>query len=472
MTRTCRFSVTWVVACLLLWTPSLPVAAANDATAATVTVGGDVILFRLFLKDGSTVASYGEFVRVGDDVVVTMPLGSDPTRPQLQLITVPAETVDWPRTDRYSASVRHHHYAATRGEDDFAVLSAEVAAVLNEIGFTSDRTKALQIADDARRMLAAWPAAHYGYRAEDVRDIIALIDEAAANIGGGAAGLQLSLVALPVPIEVEPALAMPTPREQVRRLVTLADGAGPTERVALLRAALGVMGDPASGIADEESAALRTALETLIRREQDIDASYARVSERLVSRAQQAAARARVSDVERVIDAVTAEDEKLGRLRPQTVRALRAELDARLEAARDLRLRRDQWTTRRTVYRQYVERIGVQVSQLVKARSALDAIRRLSGPSPSRLRSLQRTLAGGVERLQDILPPEGLRASHDLLLAAWRFAQSAVDVRQQAIVSADLPTAWQASSAAAGSLMLLDRAQGEMRAALAPPTLK
>ena len=474
MTRTCRFTVTWVVTLLLFGglASAAVSAAAPQSTTAEAPSAPDVMVFRLFLHDGSTIASYGEFVRVGDDVVVTMPLGSDPVKPQLQLVTVPATTVDWPRTDKYSASVRYHHYAATRGEDDFAVLSAEVAAVLNEIGFTADRAKALRIADDARRMLAGWPAAHFGYRAEDVRDIITLIDEAAATIGGGSGALQLSLVAMPTPVDVEPVLAMPTPREQVRRLVMLADATGPTERVALLRAALAVMDDPGSGISESESADLRAELDARIDREQEIDGSYARLAQRLVGRAQQAASRARVIEVERVIDAVSAEDEKLGRRRPQTVRALREELDARLEAARDLRLRRDQWSTRRAIQREYVERISVQVSRLVKARSALVAIRRLAGPSPSKLRALQRSLAGGVERLQETIPPEGLRSAHDLLLAAWRFAESAVDVRHQAVLSGQMPTAWQASSAAAGSLLLLDRAQSDIREALEPPRLK
>jgi hypothetical protein len=68
--------------------------------------------------------------------------------------------------------------------------------------------------------------------------------------------------------------------------------------------------------------------------------------------------------------------------------------------------------------------------------------------------------------------PEQLRSTHDLFVAAWRFAQSAADARHTAIVSGDMATAWQASSAAAGSLMLLARAQAELREALEPPKLR
>jgi hypothetical protein len=89
-----------------------------------------------------------------------------------------------------------------------------------------------------------------------------------------------------------------------------------------------------------------------------------------------------------------------------------------------------------------------------------------------RLQTLQRSLAGGMDRLKPIVPPEQLRSAHDQLLAAWQFAVSATDARLKAVESGDLQVAWQASSAAAGSLMLLNRAQDEIRQALTPPSFK
>ena len=74
-----------------------------------------------------------------------------------------------------------------------------------------------------------------------------------------------------------------------------------------------------------------------------------------------------------------------------------------------------------------------------------------------------------LQRLAATVPPDQLRSTHDLLIAAWRFAAGAVEGRQKAITAGDLPTAWQASSAAAGAILLLTRAQGEMRDALKPP---
>jgi hypothetical protein len=196
------------------------------------------------------------------------------------------------------------------------------------------------------------------------------------------------------------------------------------------------------------------------------------MSARLLGVAQRAAARAQVYEVQRVIEDVSEEDARLGGRRPETTRALRAELSATLDAARDLRLRRDQWTLRRGIYRTYVESISTIVAQLVKAQSSLASIRALAGPSPLRLQSLQRSLTGGGDRLRQIVAPEQLRAAHDQLLAAWQFAMSATDARLKAVESGDLQVAWQASSAAAGSILLLNRAQDEIRQALAPPSLK
>jgi hypothetical protein len=464
-----------LVACVTALCLTAGLATAVLAAAESV-VPGDVILLRVFLKDGSTVVSYGEYARVGDDVVLSMPLGKDVSRPTLQLITLPAASVDWPRTERYAASARYQQYIATRAEEDFAEMSAATAASLNEIEASTDRQHAIEIADAARRRLASWPSEHYGYRAADVADIISIIDDAISRIAGAGAGgrpFQVSLVANPVLDSLEPVLGLPAPRDQVRRLAALAN-ASPhsTERVELMRAALRLMDDPSSEINREESADLRRTLEERIRDEVATDDSYARMTTKLLGVAQRAAARAQVYEVQRVIESVSDEDARLGSRRPETTRALRAELMATLDAARDLRLRRDQWALRRDLYRTYVERVSTTVAQLVKAQSALEAIRSLAGPSPLRLQTLQRSLAGGMDRLKPIVPPEQLRSAHDQLLAAWQFAVSATDARLKAVESGDLQVAWQASSAAAGSLMLLNRAQDEIRQALTPPSFK
>jgi hypothetical protein len=463
-----------VVLCLAV--PALAPAADVPQTGA-VSAGSavQVSLFRIFFKDGSSAVSYGEYARVADEVVFSMPLGAPPAGARLQLITLPAALVDWPRTEQNAVSIRARRYAETRGESDFATMTAEVAAMLNDIALTTDRARALTIADEARRMLAAWPASHFGYRQSDIGDIVALIDAAIRDLdpGSGPGGFQLSLVAMAPSPAPEPPPAMPTPREQVTRLVTLVSRVSrSTDRVTLLRAALAILDDPGSNITSDDAAAVKRSLESQLHEETQIDARYTRLSERLIGGASRAAARASVSDVERMLDLVDAEDARLGGKRPELVQALRTTLSAQLESARDLRLRRDQWLVRRDVYRHYVESISALLVQLVKAESALEAIRRLAGPSPGVLEALEGRLSGGADRLQRMSAPEQIQPTHELFVTAWRFAESAADARHRAIVTGDLAAAWQASSAAAGSLMLLARAQQELRGALEPPKLR
>jgi hypothetical protein len=190
-----------------------------------------------------------------------------------------------------------------------------------------------------------------------------------------------------------------------------------------------------------------------------------------MSEATRGAARARVADVQRVLDRIPREDTRLGRRRPDVVQALNAAVQSQLAAARHLRLLRDQWMIRRSLYLDYQRSVGGQLLQLVKAQPALEAIRRLDGPPPEILVTLQARLKGGAERLERIQPPMDMRATHELLLGAWRFAETAVSGRYAAARSASVNGAWEASSSAAGALLLLSRAQQEIRTILEPPRL-
>jgi len=56
-----------------------------------------------------------------------------------------------------------------------------------------------------------------------------------------------------------------------------------------------------------------------------------------------------------------------------------------------------------------------------------------------------------------------------LIESAARLAEQAVLTRKSAVASGAMDQAWQASSAAAGALMLLDRAKHDIESAMAPP---
>ena len=86
--------------------------------------GDEVTLMRVFMRDGSSLTSYGEFARVDDRVVFSIPTSPGPT-PALQLVNIAADRVDWTRTNRYADAARSARYSATQGEDDYVQPRAQ-----------------------------------------------------------------------------------------------------------------------------------------------------------------------------------------------------------------------------------------------------------------------------------------------------------------------------------------------------------
>jgi hypothetical protein len=392
-------------------------------------------------------------------------------------VSIPADTVDWARSDRYATSARYQWYASTRGEADFEQVSSDVARVLNEIAVSTDRRRALAIAEDARRVLAAWPAAHFGYRSADVNEIVTVLDEAISNLRAtlGIGQFELALVASPPDVRLEPLLGMPSPREQLDQVLRVARlTARAADRVALLQAALAVLDESATTMTDDAVKALRKSLRSQLQKEAEIDARYASLSRGIMKTVTRAAEKTRIGDIERVLARLPEQDRRLGHQRPEAVEALRLSVQSQLDAARQLRLLKDRWTIRRALYRDWQRSAGVQLLRLVKERASLEAIQRLDGPPPDTLVDLKERLGGGADRLEriGIGTPEELRAVNDLLVGAWRFAETAVDARYAAASAGDVKRAWEASSAAAAALIMLDRTQSEIRTLLEPPTLR
>ena len=445
------------------------------AVAPTAAAAGEATLFRIFLRDGSSVVSFGEFARLDDQVVFSMPVGGRSDEPRLHVVTLPPSEVDWTRTDRYAASARYQRYAETRAEDDFQLLSSDIARVLNEVALSPDKDAALSRAEEARKALADWPSAHYRYRERDVREVVSLLDEAISDLkaSAGRKDFDLALVAAPEETGYEPLLGMPGITEQIDatfRVAQLARGAA--DRVSLLQEALALINEAGTLISPAEAARLRRTAEDQIRTEAAIDQRYAAMSRRLLTSATTAAGQARIAAVERTLSRVAKEDARLGGRRPEVVQALSTAIQSQLDNARRLRLLRDQWQVRRATYGEYQRSVAGELLQLVKLQPSLDAIRRLSGPSPTTLVTLRSRLAGGADRLQRMTVPEDLRPTHDLLVSAWRFAATAVEIRYSAVFSGDVASAWQASSSAAGALLMIARVQNDIRALLEPPRLQ
>jgi hypothetical protein len=195
------------------------------------------------------------------------------------------------------------------------------------------------------------------------------------------------------------------------------------------------------------------------------------MARRLATSVKRHAAAGRVSRAEQVLADLRRQDARMGRQRPEVVVPLEAVVVANIEAARQLRLLRDRRQLRQSLYTHYQRAVGSQILVLVKAKPQLEAIRGLEGPEPRVLAALRARLAGGAEQLSRVAVPDDMRAAHDLLVNAWRFADTAARGRYEAIVSGNVATAREASSAAAGSLQMFNRAQQEIRTYLEPPRL-
>jgi hypothetical protein len=462
--RTRRRLAALALACLLAPAPAVAQAVPSAA-----------LLFRIFLRDGRTLTSYGEYARVGDRVVFSLPLGDPAANPRLHLASVPAGDVDWTATDRYRDALRASHYADTRGEQDFADMSGEVARLLSEIATTTDKGAQLKQAERALDLLTAWPAAHYAYRAEEVRQIQALVEEVVSDLRAarGESRFDLNLVASVAPPPVVPLMPPPTLQESIQQALTaskLADSA--TDRTSLLQSAVTLIDDnrrqlPSAWVNTARAEAVRA-----LRTELDTNRAYSRLRTRALERATVAASRADVRGVERTLADVRKRDQQLGQRRPDDVQALVAALDERLDAARRLRLARDQWSIKEASLNEYGDRVRPALDALWRSRSVLDDIRMLSGPDATRLQRFRQSTAAQLARLRDITPPADARAVHGVATSALQLADSAARTRQQAVASASLKQAWDASSAAAGALMLAERARNDLARVLRPPEAK
>jgi hypothetical protein len=449
------------------------VVSAAFAAAPPAVVAAEALLYRIFLQDGTTLVSYGDFARVADRVVFSIPIGElDAPSPALHLVSISESAVDWERTDGYAQATRARHYAATQGEADFDTLSTDVARALHDVATTKDPTRRLALATDASRMLSAWPGTHHGYRAADVAQLSALLDEAVAElrVAAGLPRLDLTLVATRSPLP--PAIAelpAPTFRETVEQAFAAASVTDDSaERVSLLQSIIAGLG---GGERKGWTSALHAKATASLSFEIKTDKRYRDLVSRTITAANERARRADVGGIEKLVRTVLKADDRLGRRRPQTTAALLATLDGRLDAARRLRLARDAWAMRRDGLVDYQRRIRPAIDRLRRASAGLEQIRQLSGPPPEALTPLAARVTDAWRELKNTRAPVEAEAVHNLLVSALQLAIRAASSRRLAVTGTDMNTAWEASAAAAGALLMFERAQEDLRKLTAPPVL-
>jgi hypothetical protein len=457
----------WLGACVAAALVALGVSPPAHGQTATFS------LFRIVLRDGTAVASYGEYARVGDRVVFSMPIGEVGDNPKLLLVDLPASAVDWESTERYAESARFAHYVATRAEADFAALTGGIAELLKELALVKDPGRRLEIAETARRKLADWPRTHYGYRSRDIREIVALLDEAVSQLraDAGARYFDLSLVATIEPPSV-PLLPDPSPAQTIEQTLAVAQASDvPAERRSMLESVVSFIDGWTAARSSPWARYARSRAAASLDAELEAERAYSNLARRALADASRLAARADVTGLEAIADRVRRDDERLGRRRPNEVKALVDAIELHLDAARRLRLARDKWALRARLYRKYGHEVASLIDDLGRMRPALERIRGLAGPDADALLRTARRASQAADRIKGIVPPTDLMAVHTLLQSAASLANQAALARTEAVASGDIQRAWDASSAAAGSMMLLAQARTELERALKLPEL-
>ena len=460
-----------IAACLLA-------PAVSEAAAPVV---DDATLFRVFFKDGTTLVSYGEFARVGDRVVFSMPVGAMDASgvSPLHLVNIAADRVDWVRTNRYAESARTVHYFATQAEADYAAVSNDVARTLNEVALAPNAAKRLALVETARKALAEWPRNHFNYRAAEVQQMLTLLDEAITDLRAASAPgkFDLSLSAYTGESSLlEPMLPPPTPKDAIEETLLAARiSESAAEREALLDAALGTLDRSAATLPAEWVSATRADAKAALDAERQVDRRYQTLSRRMLSQVQQRGRRADVRGLEQMLAAIQRRDAALGSRRPDDINALVATVQARLDAVRAFRLARDRWALRAPAYRRYRASISAPVDLLAvfaRVKPALEDVKSLAGSSAGALAAVHGAAVQVLTRASAIEPPDDLRGAHALLVSAAQMAESAVQIRREATLAGSLARAWDASSAAAGALMLAARAKSEMQLLFRPPAFR
>lgn len=449
---------------------ALVTAFAGDAFAQS---SASRVLFRVFLSDGRVLSSYGEWARFDDRVIFSMPAQLSREPIELHLVSIPSQRVDWIRTELYAESVRAAAYAASRGDADFAVFSAGVAKVLNEVSEVQDARVRLELAERARQKLADWPSSHYGYRIGEVREALGVLDEVIAQlrVSNGITRFDLTLSAnAPLAEPPPPPLPPPTDAELAEQFVAAASiSESPVQRLSLLQTVMRLI-DRALGLMPAEWASrMRSVVGGDLERERRTANAYEDLRTRTLTEVRELARRGKVSDVERLRDKVKEEDRRLGGQRAGEIAALLATID--VEAAVSIKLRdaREAFERRAPLFRRYRRATNGEFKVFQEAAAALEQVKSMIGPGTITIEPLTKRLAKAKTSFAKVVPPDELANGHALIASAWDLADNAFRLRVEAVQANNIDIAQRASSAAAGALMLYERARADQLSAMEPP---
>ena len=434
------------------------------AGAALARAPGAAPSYRIFLTDGTPIVSFGEFARANGRVVFAVPIGSPANPDTIQVVSLPDSVVDWDRTNRYTDAVRHQFYASTRGEVDYAALTGAVARSLGEIAYVGDPGSKLAIAADIRRQLLEWPAAHFGYRSADVRELTALVEEAISEIraGSGQRTFALSLVAMVEPPS-EPLLPEPPLTDTLDYAATVARMTDSRrDRLTLQESIIAVLDRSKRLVPRDWYSTTRKELAGRITLERQADRAYADLASRTLRDASKREADADVPALERLALDARKEDARLGHARPEAMQALMASLAASTAKAQEKRQAIDLHKHRKTAFRSYERRIGDSLGEFDDVSDEIGVVKAQAGLNGRRLSNAEKRVAALEVKLLPVQPPAELGPAHDLLVSSARLMREALRLHRGAAGTGGEEAARNASAAAAGALLLLDTARARI----------
>jgi len=437
------------------------------ASAQAVISGSPALdVFRIFLRDGRVMSSYGEFAQVETDLVFVVAQGQKGGVQTHDLITVPVGSVDMERTTAYASALRMAEYAALRGEREYQALIADITRAIAALEASDDKDRRLGIALVARRRLLAWPMDHFGYRAAELRQIVSIIDDVILELQAatGASHVSIDLVASVMPPPSVPLMSAPTPAETVAMaLVAAATTDVGVEKLALLRSAQRVAESlPAA------DAHLRTDVARLLDEETTLDAAYRTLLREAMTRADAAVRQGRPAVIRRLILDVESRDAGLGHRRPRDVGATVRKLWSESGLAVDQQLAFERWALVKDRLRAYDARVRMANRAWTHHALTLSAITSGESSSPGKLDAAARAFSELNRVLTSLQPPEELVEANGIFLSAVQLAQHGLVLGQRLSVAPNLELSRNASAAIRGAELLRTAGAVSLAVALKP----
>jgi hypothetical protein len=269
---------------------------------------------------------------------------------------------------------------------------------------------------------------------------------------------------------------MPAPSDQeiVEQMMAAASFAEtPAERAGLLQKVVNLL-DSTVGLLLPEGWAARIRRTVLgdLEEQRRIERAYADLRTSTLEASAKALAKLKAKDIERLRDRVIKEDIRLGRHQPGDIDALVSTLTMQIDSANQVKAAQQQWEKRAPIYRKYRRSMNGAFSTFKKALVSLDQVKSMSGPPAIDIGLILDKLAKAEKAIAKVTPPEELAASHALVRSSWELAQNALRLRQQSVAANSLIGQQQASSAAAGALMLYQKARTDLTAQMEKPSAK